>query len=377
MPVKKRFKTKYPGVYYIESTAVGSNRAEKIYYIVYRKSGRLVEEKAGRQFQDKMTPAQAAGIRASRIEGKQPSNKARRAAERARKQTQAERWTIDRIWQEYERQRPPGSSLRTDASRYEKYLKPLFGEKEPQEIVPLDVDRLRIRLQKIRSPQTVKHVLNLFQWIVNFGVRKQLCQGLTFTIQKPNVDNAKTENLTPEELTRLLQAIEEEPNTDVARMMKVALFTGMRRGELFKLQWDDVDFEKGFITIRNPKGGKSQIIPMNDEARVVIQDQPKTVSPFVFPGKNGGQRKSVTVQTNKIKKRAGLPKDFRPLHGLRHVYASMLASSGKVDMYTLQKLLTHKSPLMTQRYAHLRDEALKKASNIAGDMFKKIANGEV
>jgi len=41
--------------------------------------------------------------------------------------------------------------------------------------------------------------------------------------------------------------------------------------------------------------------------------------------------------------------------GLRHVYASMLASSGQVDMYTLQKLLTHKSPAMTQRYAHLRD----------------------
>ena len=63
---------------------------------------------------------------------------------------------------------------------------------------------------------------------------------------------------------------------------------------------------------------------------------------------------------SKIKKEAGLPKDFRPLHGLRHHYASMLASSGKVDMYVLQKLLTHKSPLMTQRYAHLRDEALRK-----------------
>jgi hypothetical protein len=44
----------------------------------------------------------------------------------------------------------------------------------------------------------------------------------------------------------------------------------------------------------------------------------------------------------------------------------MLASSGQVDLYTLQKLLTHKSPLMTQRYAHLRDEALKQASNLAG-----------
>ncbi|KIE18063.1 hypothetical protein DS62_01080 [Smithella sp. SC_K08D17] len=46
-----------------------------------------------------------------------------------------------------------------------------------------------------------------------------------------------------------------------------------------------------------------------------------------------------------------------------------LASSGKVDLYTLQKLLTHKSPIMTQRYAHLRDEALRNASTLAGQII--------
>jgi len=47
----------------------------------------------------------------------------------------------------------------------------------------------------------------------------------------------------------------------------------------------------------------------------------------------------------------------------------MLASSGKVDMYTLQKLLTHKGPIMTQRYAHLRDDALRRASDLAGEII--------
>jgi integrase len=57
----------------------------------------------------------------------------------------------------------------------------------------------------------------------------------------------------------------------------------------------------------------------------------------------------------------------------------MLASSGQVDMYTLQKLLTHKSPLMTQRYAHLRDEALRKASDLAGDIIGQATkkNGKI
>ncbi len=49
----------------------------------------------------------------------------------------------------------------------------------------------------------------------------------------------------------------------------------------------------------------------------------------------------------------------------------MLALSGNVDMYHLQKLLTHKDPKMTQRYTYLRDEVLKKASNIIGDIVQE------
>jgi integrase len=54
----------------------------------------------------------------------------------------------------------------------------------------------------------------------------------------------------------------------------------------------------------------------------------------------------------------------------------MLASSGKVDMYTLQKLLTHKSPQMTQRYAHLRDETLRRAADLAGELIQQAVNGK-
>jgi len=54
----------------------------------------------------------------------------------------------------------------------------------------------------------------------------------------------------------------------------------------------------------------------------------------------------------------------------------MLASSGQVDMYTLQKLLTHKSPIMTQRYAHLRDETMQKASALAGNIIEQAATAE-
>ena len=77
---------------------------------------------------------------------------------------------------------------------------------------------------------------------------------------------------------------------------------------------------------------------------------------------------------DRIRKAAGLPVGFRPLHGLRHTFASMLASSGDVDLYTLQKLLTHKTGAMTQRYAHLRDDTLRRASDLAGDLVGQAAN---
>ena len=148
----------------------------------------------------------------------------------------------------------------------------------------------------------------------------------------------------------------------------------MRRGEMFRLRWADVDFNRGFIHLCDPKGGDDQEIPLNDLARGIFDSIVRTESPFVFPGRGGKQRTDINKMVNRIKRAAGLPDDFRPLHGLRHLFATMLASSGKVDMYTLQRLLTHKSPQMTQRYAHVRDSDLKKASDLTGDLINEALN---
>lgn len=377
MPSMKRIKTKYPGVFYIEGASIGSSKKkERIFYIVYRRDGKLIEEKAGRQFQDDMTPARASQIRTKRIQHDEPSNRERRIAIEAEKFKAISRWTIDRLWTEYKEMKPNFKGIVQDSSRFDKYIKPSFGGKEASEVLPSEVDRLRNNLMRSKSPATVRNVLELLRRIVRFGEKRRGCQGLSFQIEMPRVNNIKTEDLTPEELSRLLKSIEEDENPNVATFMKMVLFTGMRRSELFRLKWGDIDFDKSFIHIRDPKGGKDQIVPLNDEARHLLESYPRGDSPYIFPGRNGGQRVDINHQVNRIKKRAGLPKDFRALHGLRHVFASMLASSGQVDMYTLQKLMTHKSPQMTQRYAHLRDETLKRASALAGKIVKEAATAK-
>ena len=213
----KRFKTEYPGVYYIMGVSPATGKEERIYYIRYRKNGKLVEDKAGRQIEDAMTPARAALKRSEKISGKIPTNQEGRDQKRAERDAEQGKWTIDKLWKEYKKQRKPGKGLDVDASRYEKYLKDAFGGKEPSDLVALDVDRIRINLQKSKSAQTVKHVLNLLTWIINFGVKKGLCSGLSFRIQKPTVDNIKTEDLSLEQLQNLLKAIEEDENKDVGK----------------------------------------------------------------------------------------------------------------------------------------------------------------
>ena len=374
MPTLKRKKTNYLGVFYIDGTSPATGKPERIFYIRYRKAGKMIEEKAGRQFQDDMTPARAARLRAERIGGKVPTRQEIRDRDRAREEAEAGRWTINRLWQEYTSHRQL-KGLSQDRSRFDNYIKPAWGNKEPHEIMPLEIDRLRLRILKDKAPQTLKNTLALMRRLINFGMKRRYCLDLSFHLEMPKVNNLKTEDLSPEQLTALLAAIDEDHDIQAANLMKLALCTGLRRGEMFKLKWEDIDLERGFIHLRDPKSGRDQTIPLNQAVREILEHHPKSDSPFVFPGRAGKQRTEIRRPINRIRKVAGLPKDFRPLHGLRHVYASMLASSGQVDLYTLGKLLTHKSAAMTLRYAHLRDETLRRASDLASDLIGQAMNG--
>lgn len=368
MAIMERVKTDYAGVFYI--LGEGARGLERIYYIRYRRNGKMIEEKAGRQYQNDMTPARASEMRSRRIDRRETPNREKRKEQLRAKEEAIGKWTIDRLWKAYKEGNPDMKGVLTDEYRYGKHLKNSFGDKVPDEILQLEVDRLRITLGKTRKPQTVKHVLNLLDRIINYALKKGLiAQGLRFKIQKPVVQNIKTEDLSDDQIRALLDAIAKDDNIQVGAMLKLALFTGMRRSEIFKLRRDDLDFRRDLITIRDPKGGKDAIIPMNPQARELLENHPEGKGALVFPTDDGHQRQTVQNQVRRIREAAGLPKDFRPFHGLRHVFASMLATSGQVDMYLLQRLLTHKSPQMTQRYAALRNEALNRAAAVAGDLI--------
>ena len=368
MPRQFRNYTRHNGVYFVELA-----NGDQTFFIRYKKDRKLIEERAGRRSQG-WTAAKANRLRTERIAGKTGSNADQRSREIAEKELKNNRWTFSKIFDEYLASRPDLKGRANDVRRFNSYLEKDFAQKTPEEVTHFDIERLKRGLAKKNlKPATVRHALEVLRRLSNFATKHNLCPGISFVIEMPKVNNLMTEDLTPDAYIRLTKLLDEEKDIQASNLLRLALFTGMRRGELFKLKWKDINFNTKIILIRDPKSGLDETIPINEIALSVLDKHPKTESEFVFPGLGGNQRKTTPRPLRRIIKKAGL-KNFRPFNGLRHSYASTLASSGKVDLYTLQKLLTHKSPLMTQRYAHLRNEALMDASNVISDLTKPETN---
>lgn len=141
-------------------------------------------------------------------------------------------------------------------------------------------------------------------------------------------------------------------------MVIVSLNTGMRQGELFDLEWSDVDLSFKRISIRgeNAKSGQTRHIPLNARALKALSDWrdqcPDDVD-LVFPGRNGERFDTVKTAWKNVMKDAKVSR-FR-WHDMRHTFASRLVMKG-VDLNTVRELMGHADYQMTLRYAHLAPE---------------------
>ncbi|MDZ4733675.1 MAG: tyrosine-type recombinase/integrase [Nitrospirota bacterium] len=247
-------------------------------------------------------------------------------------------------------------------------------------------DAQRDLLAKQYAPQTVVHYLKALRHVLNKAVRDGKLDRNPFArVQLVKVKNGKTRFLTPEEETRLLEKL----GPIYGPWARLAVLTGLRLGEQFKLRWADVDLDRGLIVLPETKAGIVQYVRLNEEAREIlrtrqIQQMNRNVaSPFVYP--------SDTLATP-LDQRNFYARTFHPVvvalkldgvgwHTLRHTFASRLAMSGQTEG-TIATLLRHSTNTLVRRYAHLSPSHLHAAVETVAAFGKdapkpEISNGTV
>ncbi len=209
----------------------------------------------------------------------------------------------------------------------------------------------------------MKHAFSLavreWEWTRDNPVKK-------ISMEKEN--NGRDRWLTEDEEKRLL----EEASEWLREIIAFALNTGMRLGEILSLTWKAVDLNRRTATIFKSKNGERRTIPLNEMASEVLKGRAKVRSrktDLVFFNENH----AVYDYSNPEKAfRSALDKakiqDFR-FHDLRHCFATKLVQRG-VDLYKVQLLLGHQTPLMTQRYPHHYPESLREGVEALGRLEK-------
>lgn len=224
-----------------------------------------------------------------------------------------------------------------------------FREKLATDLTPQEIERRLSELaQAGRKPATVNRYRALLSLVYSVAVRNgKATVNPARLVRLRRENNARVRFLDESEEASLRAEIrdqfsEREPEFDLA------LHTGMRRGEQYRLRWQDVDLKRAIITIPRSKHGEKRYVPINSAARaaLVALDQTRSISGCVCRPVKADERDWFACMARKAE-----VLNFR-WHDLRHTFASRLIMAG-VDLRTVQELLGHKTIAMTVRYSHL------------------------
>ncbi|HSL03374.1 MAG TPA: tyrosine-type recombinase/integrase [Nitrospiraceae bacterium] len=243
---------------------------------------------------------------------------------------------------------------------YCKNLKAFFGERTLVEITPKLIAEYKARRYAAGlKPASINRELASLKKAFNLAVREwEWCrENPVSKVSMEQENNKRARWLSVEEEPRLLQGCAPWLHD----LVTFALHTGMRMGEILELTWRGVDFNRRTVMVVRSKNGERQTIPINETVLSVLRQKSKVRSlstelvfcSRVFTSMEAGHlRRSFRAALRKAR-----IEDFH-FHDLRHTFATRLVQAG-VDLYKVQRLLGHKSPIMTQRYAHHYPESLR------------------
>ncbi len=274
----------------------------------------------------------------------------------------------ERFLTEYSRPRIKDlTRYRQHVRKYFRMVLPVLGKIPADTLKPADVARARDRLTQCFAPGTVRvalaYLAAVFAWATKLGI---VATNPVKGIERPTAATS-IDYYSRDEIVALLgAAVARAALGPFERMLAVlvnlAVHTGLRRGELLGLRWQDLDLDTQRLTVAKsydglPKGGKVRHLRLPSECIPALRDWrrscPKTSQGVVFP-----------MHTTTLEDRlpsllvaAGVRVPAHPCHALRHSFASHFIMSGG-NILTLQKILGHSDVKMTMIYAHLAPDFL-------------------
>ena len=291
----------------------------------------------------------------------------------------------ERYLKEHARPLKKPSSVYIDELYIRLHIKPHLGNRKVASIAFKDVNALHRSLHE--TPYQANRVIALVSKIL------RLCEEWELRPQHTNPcgrvqrfpERSKHRPLRELEIARLAKILREAEtgnppeaaeNPRAVAALRLLMFTGMRRNEALRLQWDEVDLDAGVLRLKDSKTGEKTIRLSGAAREVIAAQEPMLGNPYVFPSpvKPGAPLFDIKKIWSRIRKRAGLG-DVR-LHDLRHNFAAAAAADG-LSLHQIGQLLGHRNPRTTARYADLVDEAAAHAAERVGQALSKAMNKKI
>lgn len=303
-------------------------------------------------------------------------------------------------------------------SRVKNYIRPYLGTMKAAELAPSQIMRayqaIRTDYQKEKgkpiSEKTIKNIHALLSSIMlafvdDGGRMENPCKYVSHRL--PKAERKELPQLTEAELSAVLKLL---PTSPYGNLFALAIFTGMRQGELLGLHWADVDFSNKRLIVRGQlhkptakgekyeftptKNGKKRDIYLTNEAIEALQRERKRqnihrlragsawnesdLPGLVFTNETGGHWTHETIYRNfkKLLKKADVT--LVRFHDTRHIFTALSFASG-ADPVTTQEQLGHATAKFTQEvYAYSPNERKRRTADALGDYIVKnlLAGGK-
>ena len=314
--------------------------------------------------------------------------------------TQTGKYTVgqwmDEWFEAYAKVKVRPSSHQTYKGYIENHIKPSIGDIPIEKLTSLQLQKFYRRLltegrvpriesekqPRGLSAKTVRNINQVISSAMDMAVRhKLILSNPTEGCELPKVEHREMKTLPAEQLGAFLREAKE---SGVYELYYLDLATGLRRGELLGLKWEDIDLQNGIIHVRRQVArvdGEVKELPLKtknsyrnisisqDAVAMLTQMEAHRSSDYVFPSSTGGpiSPDSVNNMLHRVLKRAGLP-SIR-FHDLRHTFATLALQNG-VDIKTVSGMLGHFSAGFTlDTYAHVTTSAQKEAARTMGNVL--------